>query len=50
MDTGTIAEVPEEERLGEDDGEGANASEGGVDDDLADVYADPGLATEEWLG
>lgn len=36
-DTGTLTEVPEEDRLGTDGGEGSDASEGGVDDDLADV-------------
>ena len=50
MDTGTIAEVPEDERLGVDEGDGSDASEGGVDDDLADVYADPGTPIEESLG
>lgn len=49
-DTGTLTEVPEEDRLGTDGGEGSDASEGGVDDDLADVYADPGTPIEESLG
>lgn len=42
MDTGTIAEVPADQRLDVDGGEGSDAADGGVDDDLADVYADPG--------
>lgn len=41
-DTGTRAEVPEDERLDVDEGEGTDASEGGPDDDLSDVYDDPG--------
>lgn len=41
-DTGTIAEVPEDQRLDTDGGEGSDATEGGLDDDLADLYADPG--------
>jgi len=42
VDTGTIAEVPEDERLDVDGGVGSDATEGGLDADLADVYADPG--------
>lgn len=42
QDTGVLAEVPEAERLGVDEGPGANALDGGADDDLDDVYAEPG--------
>lgn len=48
-DTGDIAEVPEEERLDEDGGEGSDATEDGPDDDLDDVYEDPGTVVEEDL-
>ena len=42
-DTGTVAEVPEEERLDIDEGEGANALEGGDDSDAAEqAFQDPG--------
>lgn len=41
-DTGTLAAVPEDEQLDQDGGPGSDASEGGADDDLEDVYADPG--------
>jgi hypothetical protein len=42
-DTGTIAEVPEVERIDIDEGEGANALEGGDDSDAADqAFRDPG--------
>lgn len=50
MDTGDVAEVPEEDRLDEDGGEGSDATEGGADDDLGDVFADPGEVVEEDLG
>lgn len=50
IDTGTLAEVAEDEQLDTDEGEGANALEGGADDDLADVYADPGEVVEGSLG
>ena len=46
-DTGTIAEVPEDQRLDVDEGEGSDATDGGLDDDLDDVYADTGEPTEE---
>lgn len=53
-DTGTIAEVPEDQRLDRDEGEGANALDDpdhpGGDDDLQDVYDDPGEVVEEDLG
>lgn len=42
-----IYDVPEDQRLDTDEGEGANALDGGPDDDLADVYADPG---DVWEG
>ena len=42
VDTGTVAEVPEDERLDVDGGQGSDATGGGLDDNLADVYADPG--------
>lgn len=41
-DPADLFEVPEDERLDTDEGEGADALEGGSDDILADVYADPG--------
>jgi hypothetical protein len=42
-DTGTASEVPEEERLDIDEGEGANALEGGDDSDAAEqAFQDPG--------
>ena len=51
VDTIDLAEVPEDEQLDEDGGEGSDALEGGADDDdLADVYADPGPVVEEDLG
>lgn len=49
-DTIELAEVPEDERLDVDGGEGSDATEGGADDDLADVFADPGPVVEEDLG
>ena len=49
VDTGDLAEVPEDERLDEDGGEGSDASEGGLDDELEDVYGDPGTVVEEDL-
>lgn len=48
-DTGDLAWVPEEERRGEDDpspDSGDNALDGGADDDLDDVYANPGEVVE----
>lgn len=51
IDTGVLAEVPEDERLSDDQGDGANALEGGDDTELLDaVYADPGEIIEEGLG
>ena len=47
-DTIEIAEVPEEERLNKDGGEGSDAL-GEVEDDLEDVYAEPGDVVEEPL-
>lgn len=41
-DPADLFEVPEDERLDADEGEGANALEGGPDDDLEDVYENPG--------
>ena len=49
-DTLDLAEVSVDERLDDDGGEGSDALEGGADDDLADVYADPGRVVEEDLG
>ena len=49
LDTGSIAHVPRRERLDEDTGEGVNALEGGADDALDDIYADPGEIVEEDL-
>lgn len=46
IDIGDLAEVPEHERLDVDEGPDANAADGGVDDDLDDVYADPGEVVE----
>ncbi|MFN2346092.1 MAG: hypothetical protein ABR616_10300 [Dermatophilaceae bacterium] len=42
LDTGDIAEVPLSEQIDVDEGDGADASAEGLDDDLDDVYADPG--------
>jgi hypothetical protein len=48
-DTGTLAQVPEEERLDTDEGEGANALEGGDDSDAAQrAFENPGEV--EFLG
>lgn len=42
-DTGTVAEVPEEERLDVDGGEGSDALEGGDDSEAAEeAFRDPG--------
>lgn len=52
IDTGDLAEVPEGQRLDHDEDDplsGSSAIEGGLDDDLADVYADPGEVVEEDL-
>lgn len=45
-DTGTLAEVPPEQRADADDDPLDNALEGGADDELADVYQDPGEVVE----
>lgn len=52
MDGDTIdtATVPEDEQLDKDGGEGSDATDGGLDDDLSDVYAAPGDVIEEALG
>ena len=49
-DTIDMAAVPEGERLSGDVGEGSDATGDGLDDDLGDVYADPGVVVEEALG
>lgn len=41
-DTGTVAEVPAEQRRDVDDHPEDYALEGGADDELDDVYGDPG--------
>lgn len=47
-DTGTISEVAEQLRLDVDEGEGANALEGGDDTTgLEEVYANPGEVVDE---
>ena len=49
-DTGVHAEVPADQRLDVDEGEGANALEDGADDDGLDaIYDDPGELVEEDL-
>lgn len=45
-DIGDIAAVPDDQQLDVDEGPGADASEGGADDDLDDVYANPGEVVE----
>jgi hypothetical protein len=43
VDTGTIADVPEKERMSVDQGPGANALEGGDDSSAAErAFDDPG--------
>ncbi len=42
IDLGVLAEVPEDQRLDVDEGPDAHATEGGLDDDLDDLYDDPG--------
>ncbi len=42
QDTGTIAEVPADQRRDTDDQPEDVALEGGADDDLDDVFANPG--------
>jgi len=46
LDTGDLAEAPESSWNATDRGEGSNALEGGANDDLADVYANPGGVVE----
>jgi hypothetical protein len=46
FDTIDLAEVDEDEQLDEDGGEGSDATEDGLDDDLTDVYDDPGEVVE----
>lgn len=46
VDIGDLAEVPTDQRLDVDAGPGSDASDGGPDDDLADVYAAPGEVVE----
>lgn len=41
-DIGDIAAVPPDQRLDVDEGPGTDATEGGADHDLDDIYADPG--------
>lgn len=50
FDTGMLAFVPADDRLDTDEGEGSDALEGGADDDLDDIYADPGIIVTEDLG
>ena len=46
LDTGIVAEVPEDQRLDVDEGPDSDAIEGGDDTDgLEDVYANPGQAS-----
>lgn len=46
VDTGVLLDAPEGEWNKTDRGEGANALDGGADDDLADVYANPGAVVD----
>lgn len=46
QDIGTIAEVPPEQRRDVDDHPEDSALEGGLDDELDDVFADPGPLVE----
>lgn len=49
-DTGDIAHVPEDQRLDEDGGEGSDTSDDIItDEDLADIYENPGEVIEEDL-
>ena len=48
-DTGELAEVPADERLETDGDDGSDATAGGIDADLEDVYADPGEVVTEDL-
>jgi hypothetical protein len=46
QDIGDIAEVPPEDRREDDEGNGSNALDGGADNDVSDVYANPGEVLE----
>jgi hypothetical protein len=48
-DTIDIAAVKKADRLDEDGGEGSDATEDGLDDDLSDVYENPGEIVTESL-
>lgn len=50
QDTGMIAHVDESKRKDSDEGPGTNALEGGADNDLDDVFEDPGELVEDDLG
>lgn len=50
QDTGVIAHVDETLRRDLDEGPASNALEGGADNDLDDIYADPGEIVEDELG
>lgn len=50
MDTIDIAAVPEDDQLDKDGGDGSDATDGGPDDDLADVYDNPGDVISGDLG
>ncbi len=45
-DTGTVGEVPADQRRDVDDHPDDVALEGGPDDDLGDIYANPGELVE----
>lgn len=49
FDTGDYSGVPADEQLEEDGGEGSDATEGGLDDDLRDVFMWPGELVEKDL-
>lgn len=50
-ETADLAEVPEDQRLDEDGGEGSDATgDGGPEEDFSDLYADPGEVIEEDIG
>lgn len=46
MDTGDLTAVPDGQQLDVDGGPGSDALDGGPDDDLDDVYAEPGEPVE----
>ena len=50
LDTGVIAHVPEDLRIDVDEGEEANALDGGSDDLLDDIYDNPGVLVPDDLG